>query len=214
MSNSEDTLNKQFGLAELKEEDASPNPIEQFRLWYEEALAADLILPNAFTLATSTKDGQPSARQLLLKDFDEEGFVFYTNSESQKGSELADNPFAALCFWWDKLERQVRIEGNIEMVTNAEADAYFASRPIGSQIGAWASHQSSVLPNREILDERFKELENEYKNKPILRPPYWNGYRLTPYSIEFWQGRDSRLHDRLRYKRQSDGKWLIERLAP
>jgi pyridoxamine 5'-phosphate oxidase len=214
MSNSEDMLNKQFGLAELKEEDVSPNPIEQFRLWYEEALGADFIHPNAFTLASSTKEGKPSARQLLLKDFDEAGFVFYTNSESKKGNDLADNPFAALCFWWDKLERQVRIEGEIQMVSDDEADEYFQSRPIGSQIGAWTSNQSSVIPGREILDKRYKEFEEKFKDGAVPRPPYWNGYRLMPNTIEFWQGRDNRLHDRLRYKLQSDGGWLIERLAP
>jgi len=214
MSNPEDTLNKQFGLSELKEEDIDPNPIEQFRLWYEESLRADLIHPNAFTLATSTMDGKSSARVLLLKGFDELGFVFYSNSESKKGNDLAHNPFAAICFWWGVLEKQVRIEGKIEIVSQDEADNYFQSRPRGSQIGAWASHQSSVISGREILEDRFKELENKYKDKPVPRPPYWNGYRLVPDVIEFWQGRDSRLHDRLRYKFQSGGKWLIERLAP
>jgi len=214
MSNLEDTLNKQYGLYELKEEDVSSNPIEQFRLWYDEALGADLIYPNAFTLATSTKEGKPSARQLLLKDFDEEGFVFYTNSESKKGNDLAENPFAALCFWWGKLERQVRIEGEIQMVSNDEADEYFASRPIGSQIGAWTSNQSTVIPDRELLDNRYSEFENEFKDRPIPRPPYWNGYRLMPTAIEFWQGRDNRLHDRLKYTLQVGGKWIIERLAP
>jgi len=214
MSNSEDTLNKQFGLHELKEENLSPNPIEQFQLWYEEALGADLIHPNAFTLATSTKDGKASARVLLLKGFDEAGFVFYSNSESKKGNELADNPFAALCFWWGRLERQVRIEGTIQIVSQDEADSYFASRPKGSQIGAWASHQSSIIPNREILDEKFKEFEHKFEDKDVPRPPYWNGYRLVPDAIEFWQGRDNRLHDRLRYKLLTGRKWLIERLAP
>ena len=214
MTKSEDTFNKQFGLSELYEADLDPNPIEQFRLWYEEALGAEFVHPNAFTLATSTKDGKPSARQLLLKDFDEEGFVFYTNSESKKGNDLANNPSAALCFWWDKLERQVRIEGEIQIVSNDDADEYFSSRPIGSQIGAWASNQSTVIPDRELLDNRYKEFEHKFEDKPIPRPPYWNGYRLVPVAIEFWQGRDNRLHDRLRYKLQKDGKWTIERLAP
>jgi len=214
MTNTKGTLDKQFGLYELKEEDVNSNPFEQFRLWYEEALGADFVHPNAFTLATSTKEGKPSARQLLLKDFDEEGFVFYTNSESKKGNDLADNPSASLCFWWDKLERQVRIEGEIQIVTQKDADEYFSSRPIGSQIGAWASNQSTVIPNRELLDNRYKEFERKFEDKVIPRPPYWNGYRLVPVAIEFWQGRDNRLHDRLRYKLQADGTWVIERLAP
>jgi len=214
MSNSEDTLNKQFGLFELKESDIDPDPIKQFGGWYEEALRADLIHPNAFTLTTSTKEGRPSARVLLLKDYDGRGFVFYSNSESKKGSDLADNPFAAFCFWWGKLERQIRIEGRVKKVTQEEADAYFATRPRGSQIGAWASNQSTVIPKRELLEERVQEFESKFKDKDVPRPPYWNGYRLVPDLIEFWQGRDNRLHDRLRYSLQENGEWLIERLAP
>ncbi|GJM16526.1 MAG: pyridoxine/pyridoxamine 5'-phosphate oxidase [Thermodesulfobacteriota bacterium] len=214
MTKSEDTLNKQFELSELYEADLDPNPIEQFRIWYGQALGADFIYPNAFTLATSTKDGKPSARQLLLKDFDEEGFVFYSNSESKKGSDLADNPFATLCFWWDKLERQVRVEGKVQIVSQKDADEYFHSRPIGSQLGAWASNQSTVIPDRELLDNRYREFEKKFEDKIIPRPPYWNGYRLVPVAIEFWQGRQNRLHDRLRYKLQKDGSWTIERLAP
>ena len=214
MTKSENTLNKQFGLSELYEADLDANPIEQFRFWYEEALGAEFVHPNAFTLATSTKDGKPSARQLLLKDFDEEGFVFYSNSDSKKGSDLADNPFAALCFWWDKLERQVRVEGKVQIVSQKDADEYFHSRPIGSQLGAWASNQSTVIADRELLDNRYKEFENKFEDKIIPRPPYWNGYRLVPVAIEFWQGRQNRLHDRLRYKLEKDGKWIIERLAP
>lgn len=213
MSNSEDTLNKQFGLYDLKESDLDPNPIEQFKIWYEQALKAEFIHANAFTLATSTNDGKPSARQLLLKDFDEEGFVFYSNSDSKKGNDLADNPFAALCFWWDKLERQVRVEGKVQIVSHEDADEYFHSRPVGSQLGAWASNQSSVIPDRELLDNRYKEFEHKFEGKVIPRPPYWNGYRLVPVQIEFWQGRDNRLHDRLRY-RLENGHWVIERLAP
>jgi pyridoxamine 5'-phosphate oxidase len=214
MSTSKESLNKQFGLSELKESDLDPDPIQQFRFWYEEAMESGFIHPNAFTLATSTIDGKPSARQLLLKDFDEKGFVFYTNSNSKKGKELANNPFAAICFWWDKLERQVRIEGKIELVPGYEAEEYYASRPRGSQLGAWASDQSSVIAKREILEDRVLKLEAQYRDKEVPRPPHWNGYRLIPGSIEFWQGRDNRLHDRLRYRLQSDGKWLVERLAP
>ena len=214
MSTSNDSLNKQYRLSELKESDLNPDPIAQFRVWYEEALKAEFIHTNAFTLATSTPDGKPSARQLLLKDFDNNGFVFYSNSESKKGHDLSDNPFAALCFWWDKLERQVRVEGLIKMVSDIEADQYFSTRPLGSQIGAWASDQSSVIPDRKFLEDRVKKFEAKYKDKEIPRPSHWNGYRLVPESIEFWQGRDNRLHDRLRYRLQEDGKWLIERLAP
>lgn len=214
MSNSEDTLNKQFGLYELSEKDLSSDPIIQFDLWYEDAVKAELIHPNAFTLATSTNDGKPSSRVLLLKDFDEKGFVFYTNSHSKKGDDLSGNPFAAMSFWWGKLERQVRIEGAIEKVSSDEADEYFSSRPRGSQIGAWASEQSSVIDSRDTLDQRFEEYENKYKDMNVPRPPYWDGYRLIPNSIEFWQGRDNRLHDRIRYILQVDGTWTKERLAP
>ena len=214
MTTSNDSLNKQYRLSELKESDLNPDPIAQFRVWYEEALKAEFIHTNAFTLATSTPDGKPSARQLLLKDFDNNGFVFYSNSESKKGHDLSDNPFAALCFWWDKLERQVRVEGLIKMVSDIEADQYFSTRPLGSQIGAWASDQSSVIPDRKFLEDRVQKFEDKYKYKDVPRPPHWNGYRLVPESIEFWQGRDNRLHDRLRYRLQEDGKWLIERLAP
>ncbi len=214
MGNSEDKLNKQYGLYELDEKDLSSDPIIQFDLWYEDAVKADLIHPNAFTLATSTNDGKPSSRVLLLKGFDEKGFIFYTNSQSKKGDDLSNNPFAAISFWWGKLERQVRVEGQIEIVSSDEADEYFSSRPRGSQIGAWASDQSSVIESRDILDNRFKEFEDKYKDMSIPRPPYWNGYRLIPNSIEFWQGRDNRLHDRIRYNLQPGGKWIRERLAP
>lgn len=214
MTKSEDTLNKQFGLYELKESDANSDPIIQFGQWYEEALSADIIHPNAFTLTTSTKKGRPSSRVLLLKGFDSDGFVFYTNSNSKKGRELKENTFAALCFWWGKLERQIRIEGSIKMVSDEEADEYFATRPRGSQIGAWASNQSSVIANRELLEEAAREYESKFKDKQVPRPQYWNGYRLTADSIEFWQGRDNRLHDRLRYKFQHEGQWIIERLSP
>lgn len=204
MSNTKDNLNKQFGLFELKESDMDSNPIKQFGAWYDDALRADLIHPNAFTLTTSTKAGKPSARVVLLKDYDDSGFVFYSNSDSKKGSDLSDNPYAGFCFWWGKLERQIRIEGRIEIVSQVEADAYFATRPRGSQLGAWASNQSSVIPNREILEERVLEFEDKFKDTDVPRPPYWNGYRLAPDLIEFWQGRDNRLHDRLRYSLQAD----------
>lgn len=206
--------NKQYGLFELLEGDLDPDPVKQFEKWFDEASGAEFVHPNAFSLATSSIDGTPTARMLLLKDFDESGFVFYTNSESAKGEEMSLNPRASICFWWDKLERQVRIEGVVEKVSCSEADLYFASRPRGSQIGAWASRQSSVIESREYLENRALEIEAEYENREIPRPPYWNGYRLVPSSIEFWQGRPNRLHDRLRYRKTREGGWVIERLAP
>lgn len=208
------TENKQYGIFELLKGDLDPDPFKQFETWFNAALKAEFVHPDAFALATSSADGKPTARMLLLKGFDENGFVFYTNSESRKGEELAANPRCAMCFWWDKLERQVRIEGRVEKVPGPEADSYFASRPGGSQIGAWASEQSRIIPDREYLERRFREIEDKYQNGEVPRPGYWNGYRLVPDSIEFWQGRPNRLHDRLRYKLLRDGSWAIERLAP
>lgn len=202
-------------MSELLEKDVDPNPFKQFEKWYREASNAGFVHPDAFSLATATSDGKPSVRMLLLKGFDEAGFVFYTNSESKKGSELYENPLAAMCFWWDKLERQVRIEGDIVRVSDEEAESYFHSRPRGSQVGAWASLQSSVVESREYLDNRFREFEEKYGNEEIPKPPYWNGYLLVPSAIEFWQGRPNRLHDRLRYRKsKDDGAWIIERLYP
>lgn len=205
---------EQYELYELREEGLDPNPFKQFGVWYGAALKADLILPDAFTLATSGTDKGPSARMLLLKGFDENGFVFYTNSQSRKGDDLRDNPNAAICFWWGKLERQIRIEGRVERVDDSEADSYFATRPKGSQIGAWASEQSCVIDGRGALENRYREIEKEYEGRNIPRPLHWLGYVLIPSSIEFWQGRTDRLHDRLRYRLLPEGTWLIERLAP
>jgi len=205
---------KQYELSQLRETDLDPDPIRQFQNWFEDAVKAGSLYPNAMTLSTADKNGRPSARMMLLKSADENGFVFYTNSESNKGDDLAQNPRAAMVFWWDKVERQVRIEGKIEQVSEQEADSYFRTRPRGSQIGAWVSEQSRVIRSREILDCRMEELEEEYGNREIPRPPYWLGYRLIPVSIEFWQGRANRLHDRLRYRLIDGGKWIIERLAP
>ena len=207
-------LNKEFNLRELRESDLDSSPFRQFQKWFEEALKADPVYANAMTLATAGSGGKPSARMMLLKDFDEDGFVFYTNSESNKGEDLSQNPRAALVFWWSQLERQVRIEGYVEKVSDEEADSYFKTRPKGSQLGAWASQQSRVIINREVLDSRMEELEAEYSNVDVPRPPYWLGYRLAPESIEFWQGRPNRLHDRLRYRLVDEGRWIIERLAP
>lgn len=207
-------LNEQYDLSELKETDLNPDPFKQFRKWFEDAIKADLIHPNAMTLATADKSGRPAARMMLLKGFDEKGFVFYTNCESYKGEDLTQNPRAAIVFWWAQLEKQVRIEGNIEKVSEEEADSYFKTRPRGSQLGACVSDQSRVISSRQALDQRMQELEVEYKDRDIQRPPYWIGYRLVPVLIEFWQGRPNRLHDRLRYRLVEDGAWIIERLAP
>jgi pyridoxamine 5'-phosphate oxidase len=165
------------------------------------------------TLATASPDGAPAARTVLLKAFDAQGFVFYTNYESQKGKDLAANPRATLLFCWLALERQVRIDGNVARVSREESEAYFHSRPIGSQYGAWASRQSSVVENREALDAKLREVEQQYAGQTVPLPPYWGGYRVTPTMFEFWQGRENRMHDRLRYRRNGDG-WKIERLSP
>jgi pyridoxamine 5'-phosphate oxidase len=208
------SLGEEFGLRELRERDLDPSPFKQFQIWFEDALRVDPIYANALTLATATRDGWPSARMMLLKGFDEDGFVFYTNRESRKGEDLSQNPRAAIVFWWAQLERQVRIEGSVEWVSDEEADSYFKTRPRGSQLGAWASNQSRIISGREVLDRRMDELEVKYRNQEIPRPPYWTGYRLRPVSIEFWQGRPNRLHDRLRYRLVGDREWVIERLAP
>jgi pyridoxamine 5'-phosphate oxidase len=207
-------LRREYTLTGLVESDLDPNPFAQFDKWFQQALTASLAEPNAMTLATATIDGKPSARVVLLKGFDERGFVFFTNYESQKGRELSANPFAALVCYWAELERQVKISGRVSRVTAEESETYFRSRPLGSQLGAWASHQSEVVSGREVLEDRLEDLTQEYRTKPVPLPPYWGGYRLAPETIEFWQGRPNRLHDRLRYALQDGGEWLIERLSP
>lgn len=198
----------------LCEADLDADPLRQFRHWLAAALAAGLPEPHAMTLATATPDGTPSARVVLLRGCDERGFVFYTNFDSRKGRELTANPRAALVFYWHPLHRQVRVEGTVERVADAEADEYFRSRPRGSQLGAWASPQSEVIPSRELLEQRVADILAQHPGGVLPRPPFWGGYRVVPTALEFWQGRPSRLHDRFRYARQGTGGWRRDRLGP
>jgi pyridoxamine 5'-phosphate oxidase len=206
-------LRKNYSLGSLDEADVDHNPIRQFKTWFAQALDAQLPEPNTMTLATVDGRGQPSARIVLIKGVDERGFTFFTNYDSRKGRELAENPHAALLFYWIELERQVRIEGVVAKTGADESDAYFASRPASSRIGAWASEQSQVIESRAVLEAREREFSERFGAEPP-RPPNWGGYRLVPDAIEFWQGRPSRLHDRLRYTRTANGDWQIARLSP
>lgn len=198
----------------LHKSNLDPNPFAQFGKWYEPALTKIPINPNSMTLATADKDGVPSARIVLLKGYDENGFVFYTNYESRKGRELDENPLAALVFYWNVLNKQIRITGSVSRITREESEAYFRTRPKESQLGAWASKQSSVIESREALDQAFRDLEEKYNGDDIPLPPFWGGFRLAPDTFEFWEGRTGRLHDRFRYSRKPDGEWIIERLSP
>jgi pyridoxamine 5'-phosphate oxidase len=207
-------LREEYETHGLSEGDLASDPFTQFQTWFGQAVVAGLPQPNAMTLATATPDGRPSARMVLLKGLDQQGFVFFTNYESRKAGELEVNPWAALVFFWVEFHRQVRIEGYVEHITAHESDEYFASRPLGSQIGAWASPQSRAIEGRAALEARVRELEAEYASRDMQRPPFWGGYRLRPAAIEFWQGRPNRLHDRLRYRQDDTEGWLIERLAP
>lgn len=206
-------LRREYQHAALDEADVDPDPVHQFERWMAEAIRAQLPEPTAMTLATADPSGRPSARIVLLKGVGADGFVFFTNYESRKGIELESRTEAALLFHWVELERQVRVEGHIGKLTAGESDRYFATRPLGSRLGAWASPQSRVIPDRPWLERAFADAERRYAAADPPRPPHWGGYRLAPDSIEFWQGRRSRLHDRIRYRHEG-GAWRIERLAP
>ncbi|WP_026764391.1 MULTISPECIES: pyridoxamine 5'-phosphate oxidase [Sediminibacterium] len=207
-------IRRDYMLKSFDETHASSNPFDQFRDWWEEATSADIDEVNAMTLATVDGNGKPAARIVLLKGYTHDGFVFFTNYESAKGQDLAINPNAALLFFWKELERQIRIEGTVEKIDPADSDAYFHSRPAGSRIGAWVSPQSKVIPNRAFLENNYNQLVEKYPDEnAVPRPPHWGGFIVKPESFEFWQGRSSRLHDRLKYTKSSEG-WNRERLAP
>ncbi len=206
-------LRKDYSLAGLTEKGLARDPFRQFEKWFQEAQAAKIAEPNAMVLATATRDGRPATRTVLLKNVDGRGFVFYSNYESRKGRELDANPRASLLFPWIAMERQVIVEGAVTKVAREESEAYFHSRPRASQLAAWASAQSTIISDRRILEDALKTLDQKYAGQEIPLPPQWGGWRLVSETVEFWQGRRSRLHDRLRYRREKDG-WIIERLAP
>lgn len=206
-------LRRDYTLAGLLEKDLAKDPVRQFERWFQEAEAAKIPEPNAMVCSLSTRDGKPSSRIVLLKGLDGRGFVFYTNYESRKGRELGENPRASLLFPWIAMERQIVVEGSVAKVSREESDAYFHSRPRGSQLGAWVSRQSSIVPSRAHLDDALKQIEQKYAGQEVPMPPHWGGFRVLPETVEFWQGRRNRLHDRLRYRREKN-EWVIERLAP
>ena len=204
-------LRREYARARLDEKDVSPDPLVQFARWFEEAQAAAMFEVNAMVLATATADGRPSARMVLLRGLDERGLVFFTDYRSRKGEELDANPRAALTFYWGELERQVRIEGRVARTSAEESEQYYRTRPMGSRLGAWVSHQSRPIASREVLETGLAEAERRFSDGDVALPPYWGGYRVSPESFEFWQGRENRLHDRIRYRRKV---WAIERLSP
>ena len=207
-------IRKDYKLQSLDEKDVQQDPIKQFEKWWQDVLGSTIEEVNAMTLATANKNGRPSARIVLLKGFTKDGFIFFTNYESHKGSELLENPQASLVFFWKELERQVRVEGIAEKISQEESDTYFNSRPEGSKIGAWASPQSKVIASRKIIEANVTATEKKFSGANIQRPQHWGGYIIKPSVIEFWQGRPSRLHDRIQYSKQENGTWKIERLAP
>ncbi|SRR5579871_101725 len=207
-------MRKDYQLQTLSEKTVSDSPFLQFNTWLTDALEAHIEEPNAMTLATASSDGLPSARIVLLKGFDENGFIFFSNYDSYKGQQLLENPRACLVFFWKEIQRQVRITGIVSKTSEKESDDYFNSRPEGSRIGAWASPQSHVIASRDWLDENERKIREKFTKEKISRPPNWGGYRVMPVTIEFWQGRTNRLHDRVQYTLQDNGKWIMERLAP
>jgi pyridoxamine 5'-phosphate oxidase len=206
-------IRKEYQRAALSERDVAADPIVQFTTWFDEAVKAEVLEVNAMCLATATPDAYPSARMVLLKGVDQRGFVFYTDYRSRKGRELADNPCASLCFFWPELERQVRINGAVQRVSRTESDAYFQSRPLPSRVGAWTSSQSSVLASREELESQLAENEQRFASGTVPLPEHWGGFRVVPEEIEFWQGRSSRLHDRIQFRKEA-GQWVRRRLSP
>ncbi len=198
----------------LRRRDLDPDPVKQFANWFTAAIEAGIRDVNAMSLATATADGRPFVRIVLLKGFDQDGFMFFTNYESQKGEQLEANPYAALAFYWIELDRQIRISGPVEKASREESERYFHSRPAASQLGAWASHQSQVIDGRPVLEARLAQMTERFAGQVIPLPPHWGGFRVHPEMMEFWQGRPNRLHDRFRYRRDPEGAWAVERLAP
>ncbi|MEX0779520.1 MAG: pyridoxamine 5'-phosphate oxidase [Balneolales bacterium] len=207
-------LRRDYTAGGLLEKDLEKKPMDQFVYWFDQALNSHLLEPNAMTLSTADRKGNPSSRVVLLKGYDKDGFTFFTNYTSRKGRDLEKNPRASLVFYWGELERQVRVEGDVEKVSREVSEEYFHSRPFESQIGAWASHQSSVLRSRDELEKAHEIIASKFKGKTVPLPEFWGGYLLRPHRIEFWQGRPSRLHDRLVYRKVEEGEWIIERLSP